>query len=162
IAAICQHYRIRRSDCGERIFVQSVRKEPWRLATMVGNVATLNRALLDQMEREMREKQIDVLQLDPFISFHSVSENLTEHMDLLIKEGLGGIASRTDSSVELSHHPKKLQAGQEEATVEDGRGASGIIYAVRSARVFNFMTTAEANKLGISEDERRMHVRVSN
>src|SRR5262249_38198412 len=35
-------------------------------------------------------------------------------------------------------------------------------WAVRSARVFNFMTPGEAAKLGISEDDRRRHVRIAN
>jgi hypothetical protein len=161
VAAICQRYGVKQTDCGDRLLVQSVRKKLWRLATLVYNTPTLDHELLDE-EHEMREKKIDVLQLDPFISFHSVNENLNEHMDLLIKEGLGGITERTNSAIDIAHHSKKLQAGQEEATVEDGRGASGIIYAVRSARVFNFMTAQEASKLGISEDDRRLHVRVSN
>jgi hypothetical protein len=46
--------------------------------------------------------------------------------------------------------------------VEDGRGASSVLWAVRSARVLNFMTPGEAAKLGIPEDERRMHVRIAN
>jgi hypothetical protein len=33
---------------------------------------------------------------------------------------------------------------------------------VRSARVFNFMTPDEAAKLGITEDDRRRHVRIAN
>jgi hypothetical protein len=46
--------------------------------------------------------------------------------------------------------------------VEDARGASAIIAAVRSARVLNFMTTDHAGKLGIAEDARRLHIQVAN
>jgi hypothetical protein len=35
-------------------------------------------------------------------------------------------------------------------------------WAVRNARVLNFMTIEEAAKLGISEQERRLHIRVAN
>jgi hypothetical protein len=83
-------------------------------------------------------------------------------MDLLIKEGLGGIAARTNSAGEILHHPGKPKPGQAETVVEDARGASAIIWAVRSARVFNFMTPDEAAKLGIAEDDRRRHVRIAN
>ena len=100
--------------------------------------------------------------LDPFISFHSVLENDNGCMDLLLKEGLGGIASRTDSAGEVFHHPGKPKPGQADTTVEDARGASAIIWAVRSARVLNFMTVEEAAKLGIGEDERRLHIRTAN
>jgi len=83
-------------------------------------------------------------------------------MDLVIKEGFGAIANRTNSAGELFHHPGKAKPGQADTTVEDGRGASSILWAVRSARVFNFMTPEEAAKLGLSEDERRLHVRITN
>jgi hypothetical protein len=60
------------------------------------------------------------------------------------------------------HHPGKPKPGQAETTVEDARGASAIIWAVRNARVLNFMTSEEAAKLGIGEDERRLHIRTAN
>ena len=105
---------------------------------------------------------IDVFMIDPLVSFHGVMENDNGHMDLVIKEGFGAIANKTDSAGELFHHPGKARPGQVDTTVEDGRGASSILWAVRSARVFNFMTPEEAAKLGLSEDERRLHVRISN
>jgi hypothetical protein len=89
-------------------------------------------------------------------------ENDNGHMDLLLKEGLGGVASRTDSAGEIFHHPGKPKPGQSETSVEDARGASAIIWAVRAARVLNFVTPDEAKKLGIVEDDRRLHVRIAN
>jgi hypothetical protein len=100
--------------------------------------------------------------LDPWISFHAVNESSNVDMDLVIKEGLGTIASKTKSAGEIFHHPGKPKPGQAETTVEDARGASAIIWAVSSARVFNFMTPDEAAKLGIADDDRRRHIRISN
>src|SRR5262245_57900978 len=162
VAAICQHYNITEAACGGRLFVQTVRDKPTRFAALVRNVPALDRDVLDQFEAEIREKRIDVFGIDPLISFHSLLENDNGHMDLLLKEGLGGVASRTDSAGEVFHHPGKPKPGQAETTVEDARGASAIVWAVRSARVLNFMTTEEATKLGIAEDDRRLHVRVAN
>jgi hypothetical protein len=162
VAAVCQRYGISESDCGGRLFVQSVRDKPIRFATLVKNVPTLDRDTLDQFEAEIGRKRIDVWGVDPWVSFHSVMENANEHMDLVLKEGLGGIASRTNAAGEIFHHPGKTKPGQSETVVEDARGASAIIWAVRSARVLNFMTPEEAIRLGIGEDERRRHVRVTN
>ncbi len=162
VTAICQHYGVTEEQCGGRLFVQSVRDRPIRLATMAGNVPTLNRGAIDQLEAEIRANLFDVFMLDPLISFHSVSENINEHMDLLFKEGLGGIASRTNSAGEVFHHPAKMKPGQAETTVEDARGASAIIFAVRSARVFNFMAPEEAARFGISEEDRRLYIRLAN
>jgi hypothetical protein len=55
-------------------------------------------------------KGFDVFMIDPFVSFHSVLENDNGCMDLLLKEGLGGIASRTNSAGEVFHHPGKPKA----------------------------------------------------
>jgi hypothetical protein len=162
-AAVGQYYGIGQAECGDRLFMQSVRDKPPRFATLLrGNIPALNLQALLQFESEVREKRIDVFMLDPLISFHAVNENSNADMDLLIKEGLGGVASRTNTAGDISHHPGKPKPGQAETTVDDARGASAFLWAVRSARVLNFMSPEEANKLGVSDDERRLHIRVTN
>jgi AAA domain len=160
-AATCLRHNVSLEDLGGRLFVESVSENPMRLATLVGGTPTLNQAALGLMRDFITRNQIDVFMIDPFISFHTVNESTNADMDLLIKGGLGVIAKATNSHGEIFHHPGKPKPGQE-TTVEDGRGASAIIYAVRSARVFNFTTPAEATKLGIPEDQRRLHIRISN
>jgi hypothetical protein len=161
VAAVCQHHNISKADCGDRLFIESVLEKRLKLATLVRNVPALNTAALNCIEAEISAKQIDVLMLDPLVSLHSVAENNSTDMDLLLKDGLGGIAHRTGSHCEVFHHPGKARPGQE-TLVEDARGSSAIIWAVRHARVLNFMTTDEAERLGIAEDVRRLHVRQTN
>jgi hypothetical protein len=161
-AAICQRYNISEADLGGRLFVRSVRDRPLRLATLVQGAATLNRPALEELTKLIEQNRIDVFMLDPWVSFHAVNESSNPDMDLVIKEGLGTIATRTNSAGEIFHHPGKPKPGQAETTVEDARGASAILWAVRSARVFNFMTPDEAAKLGIAEDARRRHIRIAN
>jgi RecA-family ATPase len=137
VAATCQHHNIGRADCGDRLFVQSVRNKP-RFATLDKNRrAILNKPALDDLEAEIKAKKLDVVMIDPLVSFHSITESSNEDIDLLIKEGLGAIAERTNCHIEVYHHPGKPKPGQTENTVEDARGASALIWAVRSARVFN-------------------------
>src|SRR5262245_9631003 len=133
-----------------------------RFATMVQSTATLNQTALEQLANFIQDKQLDVWMLDPWISFHSVNENSNPDMDLVIKEGLKQIAATTNPAGEIFHHPGKPKPGVQDTTVEDARGASAIIWAVRSARVFNFMTPDEATKLGIPEEHRRRHIRIAN
>jgi hypothetical protein len=128
---------------------------------MVKGAPTLNREALAALESFIVNNKLDVFMLDPWVSFHSVRESENTDMDLVIKEGLRPIARRTNSAGEIFHHPGKPKPGQD-TVVEDARGASAIIYAVRSARVFNFMNADEATKLGIRENERRRHIRISN
>jgi hypothetical protein len=160
-AAVCQRYNVSAADLGGRLVIKSIRDKPLRIAIMQNGVAVLNVPALTAL-RNLVEKRADVFILDPWISFHSVRESSNEDMDLAIKEGLGKIAIETNSAGEILHHPGKPKPGQIDTAVEDARGASAIIWAVRSARVFNFMTSAEAQKLGISEDDRRRHIRIAN
>jgi hypothetical protein len=139
-----------------------VREKPMRIAIMGKNgSAVIDDKVITAMTTFM-ENSIDVFMLDPLISFHSVPENDNGAMDVLIKAGLGTIASKTNTAGEVFHHPGKPKPGQSETSVEDGRGASAILWAVRSARVLNFMAPDEAIKLGIAEDDRRRHVRIAN
>jgi hypothetical protein len=155
-------YDISEADLGGRLFVQSTRDNPWRIATQIKNVATINSDVVTHMTAFIKRHAIDVFMLDPFVSFHSVNESVNSDMDLVIKQGLGAIASATNSAGEIFHHPGKPKPGQVDTTVEDSRGASAIIWAVRSARVLNFMSSAEAVELGIGEDVRLRHIRISN
>jgi hypothetical protein len=165
IAAACMYYGKTRDDLAGRLFAISCRAKPPRFAiTGERGIAQLNPGALDELQAFIGENKIDVFMLDPLISFHRVSENLNEHMDLLLKEGLGGVASRTQAAGEVFHHVGKPKPGAQETTVEDARGASSIIAAVRSARVLNRMTAKEADALGFatSEDMRRRHIRIGN
>ncbi len=162
VAATCQRYRITQSDLGGRLFVQSVRDRPMRVATLTNNQPKIDDAIVKQMIEFIERNKIDVFMLDPLVSFHSVSENDNGHMDLVIKQGFGAIANTTNSAGELFHHPGKPKPGQAETTVEDGRGASAVLWAVRSARVLNFMTPQEADKLGMTDEERKLHIRIAN
>jgi hypothetical protein len=163
LAVVCLRYGVTEADLSGRLFVRSVRDRPLRLATLTkAGVAELNAAALGELEALIRHAKADVFMLDPWVSFHAVRESDNPDMDLVIKQGLGTIASRTNSAGDVCHHPGKSKPGQAENSVEDARGASAILWAVRSARVFNFMTPQEAERLGIAEDMRRLHVRISN
>ena len=153
-AATCQHYEIKEADLGGRLFVQSVRDQS--LADRdPGQKRPDHRSGHHREDEGLHHQEPDRRLHDrSFISFHAVNENTNTDMDLVIKEGLGAVASATNSAGEIFHHPGKPKPGQE-TTVDDGRGASAIIWAVRSARVLNFMTPEEAKKIGIAEDVRR-------
>jgi hypothetical protein len=162
VAATCQRYGITQADLGGRLFVQSVRDNPLRIATLVNNRPVIDQSVMKYMTDFITDNGIDVFMLDPLVSFHGVVENDNSHMDMVVKEGFGAIANSTNSAGEMFHHPGKAKPGQPDTSVENGRGASAILWAVRSARVFNFMTPDEAAKLGMTEDDRKLHIRIAN
>jgi RecA-family ATPase len=162
VCAVCQHYRVARADLGDRLFVVSIRDEPMRLAVMEDGSAKIVDDVRFRMARFISDNRIDVFMVDPLVSFHSLPENDNGAIDVLVKEGFAQIARETKAASELFHHPGKPKLGQSETTVEDSRGASSLLWAVRSARVLNFMTPAEAERLGIADDDRRSYVRIAN
>ncbi len=91
------------------------------------------------------------------MSTHQVSENDNNAIERVAKTW-AHIADLTGCAINLVHHSRKT--GGNEVSVEDGRGASALASAARSARAFNQMTDAEAAKAGV--DNRRSYFRVDN
>jgi hypothetical protein len=76
----------------------------------------------------------------------------------MISKVWAGIADQTNCSIELVHHVRKSNGM--EIAVEDGRGASALLAAARSARVLNPMTEEEARAASVSR--RRSYFRMDN
>jgi RecA-family ATPase len=119
----------------------------------------LAKTTIQQLTDSIMEDRIEVAIFDPLISFHGTSEKSNENMRGVC-EVFAKIADVTGCAIELFHHTRKMQPGQEEYTAADARGASSVIDAVRSARILNRMTDSEANKLGLDTLERRRCVRL--
>jgi hypothetical protein len=161
IAAHCKHHKIDLASLPGRLFVDDRSTFPLTIATATRpGVIKFDEASLLQFEHAIMADEIAVTMLDPFIAFHTVAENDNGSIDAVVKR-LAAIAQRTDSCIEISHHVRKSFNGQGSLTVEDARGGSALINAVRSARVINRMTQAEAEQAAIRDtDQRHFYVRV--
>jgi hypothetical protein len=93
--------------------------------------------------------------LDPFVSCHRVAENDNPAIDAVAKK-FAEIADETCCSIDLEHHIRKTNGN--EATVDDGRGASSLAGAARSIEVLNKMTKPEADSLGVDQHWRYFSV----
>lgn len=157
IFAACTHHGVTREDIAGRLSVNGAEK-PFLLATQDKAGARLLEDNRASIVASLREREIDVLIVDPFVSSHTVQENDNGAIDLVIK-GWAGIAREADCAIHLIHHARKVNGGK--ADVESARGASSLIAAARAARVMNLMSTDEAERYGIGED-RPSRVRVDN
>ena len=158
-AAICQRFGIDGHSLAGKLFVDG-RDSPVSIASMNQKGAvTLNAAQIAAIIDRIKQNSIDVWILDPFVACHSVSENDNVAIDAVIK-ALGRIAEETNCAIDIVHHPRKAAPGQDSLTIGDARGASAIIYGTRSGRIFNQMTTTEAEKAGLNPDHRRAYFRV--
>lgn len=104
----------------------------------------------------MKAEGVDVLIVDPFLRSHGVPENDNAAQDAVM--GLyAQIADAADAAVLLVHHVKK---GAVAGEMDSMRGASTQGGGARSVYTMSAMSVEEAEKLGVAEAERRLHVRV--
>jgi hypothetical protein len=112
--------------------------------------------VVEALVTELRERTIDVLIVDPFVSSHAVSENDNGAIDAVAKEW-ARVAVRANCSIVLVHHSRKLAGA--EVSAETARGASALIAAARSVLTLNRMTDEEGQRYGIEGNERRRYFR---
>jgi len=160
IQAIALHYRLTDGDLGDRLYIDSGRDQRIEIARddrRTGIVVA--RPHVDSIISTIRENNLDVLMVDPFVSTHGVPENDNGAIDRVAKE-FAGIASAGNCAVEVVHHVRKTNGA--ELTTDDARGAGALVAAARSVRILNAMTADEAAKAGIEVNERRAFFRVDN
>jgi AAA domain len=162
VAAICQLHGLSQDDLGGRLFVQSVRDRPFRIVTLNGNSLKVVETIVQRLEDFILKRAIDAVQILPLVSFHAVRESDNTDMDVVIKEGLGSIAGRTQCAMEIFHQPVKSKSGATAMKVDDARGASAIVNPMHAVRVLNVMSQGEAAKFLINECERELHIKVGN
>jgi hypothetical protein len=159
LAAACIHYGITAEDIGDRLFIDSGREIEIVVARKVGDAVTVMAPIVEAVVSEIQARRIDVLTIDPFVSCHAVPENDNGAIDKVTKTW-GGIGERCNCCVELVHHVRKAASGQTSYAVEDARGGSALIGAVRSARVLNVMSPEEAEGADVPSTDRRRFFRV--
>lgn len=146
VAAVMLHYGLSRDDIGDRLFLDSGRDLEIVLAHETRDGATIAQPVVKALTDTLTRNRIDVMQVDPFVSSHRVSENDNGAIDLVSKQW-AKIANTTGCAIDLVHHVRKLNGA--EITVEDSRGAVSLIATSRSARALTKMQKNEASKLGI-------------
>jgi RecA-family ATPase len=161
-AAICLHHKVTDGELGGRLHLLSGRDNPnLILATHGRDGVQINQQAFAALARLIAELGIDVLILDPIAAFHRLPENDNVAVGALYY-ALSRLAEKANIAIELLAHTRKPGLKQTEITVDDGRGASSALGAVRYARVLNRITREEAAAAGIQPDERWRYSRVDN
>ena len=143
VLAICQHHGIDQSELVGQLFVASGRDH--ELILSKGDAGEIVEASFDLVERFAIDNAIDVVAMDPLANLTDAPETNDAYRRL--SRRISQTADRCNAAMELVHHARKLNGA--EATVEDSRGGSALIGAVRSARVLNQMTPEDAERAGL-------------
>ncbi len=146
ITAACLHFGITEQEISGDLFVNSGRDSEIIIAHQTGKGVKIALPMVEALERTIIDNKIDVVQIDPFISSHRVTENDNNSIDIVAKIWTR-LADTTSSAIDLIHHSRKT--GGAEVTVEDSRGAGAMINAVRSSRVLNVMSKEEGAQAGV-------------
>jgi hypothetical protein len=145
IQACALHYGLTSEDIGDRLYVNHGRDTPLVIAKSDRNGAFIVRPVVDALIDQCKERLIDVIMVDPFVSSHRVEGNNNDDIDLVVKTW-GEVADKGHCAVRLTHHTRK---GEQEVTTESSRGAKALTDAGRIVRVFNRMTAEEGDKAGV-------------
>lgn len=159
VHAAMSHYGLKREDLEGWLFIGSGRDADLVIAEQDRNGVIVAKPVVDALIQFIGDNEIGAVVIDPFVSSHRVAENDNGAIDRVAKTW-GRIADATDCAIDLAHHTRKT--GGADVSVEDGRGASALLAAARSARTLRTMTDQEADRLGIERRNRHAYVRVDN
>jgi RecA-family ATPase len=115
VTAACMHYNIAPQDIGDRLFINSGRDSEIILARDDRTGIKIALPVIGALRREIRDLQLDVLYLDPFVASHAVPENDNGKINAVCRE-LAMQAEETNCAIELVHHVRKGSFGQGEYT----------------------------------------------
>jgi phage/plasmid primase-like uncharacterized protein len=144
VAAICLRFGINQLELVGRLFLQSGRDNEIILAT--GDPGEIIEAAFNKIEGFVKFHGVDVVILDPLANMHESEEDNRTYRKL--GKRLSRMADAYHLACHLVHHTKKLNGMS--ATVEDSRGGSALIGAVRVARAINPMEPDEAARFGLA------------
>jgi len=148
--AAMQHYGITPDDIKGRLFMDGEDTMQITLAAESRDGLITNDDLLAHISRKIKQNNIGVVILDPFVSAHLVNENNNGSIQAVVAM-LRKLARDTNSSIQLVHHIRKTNG--DDATIDSVRGAGSLIGAARAARVINRITPEDAMALGVNEHE---------
>lgn len=151
IAAAMQHYGLTKEDVGGRLHVDTGFQQPIAIAKTLRFETSVYAPMFDAAVAAIRQRNIELFILDPFVSTHQVSENDNGAIDAVVK-AWGRIANITGAGIELVHHSRKTNGA--EVNAEAARGGSAFVDGARSVRALTRMSEAEGRKLGVTEPRR--------
>jgi AAA domain len=159
VVAAMIHHGLTPEDVAGYLFTDVGRQAPIILATQTRLGTTIAKPVVEAVIEAIKTNRIDTVVIDPFVKSHRVGENDNNAIDAVVSQW-AAIADVTNCAIELLHHPRKT--GGAEVTVEDGRGASALLSASRSARVLNRMSVQEADDAGLEKATAWRYFRVDN
>jgi len=158
LMALCKHNGINSRKL-DNVFYASGVQSPLRFVVSQAGGAqiTHDREILEEI---IKEHNIVLVVIDPFIRCHGVNENSNAEIDLVVQQ-LSALAVSTQCSISVVHHTRKLSANADNDTMDISRGASALVSAARIVHTLTPPSEEDREELGISEEEAWSVVRLA-
>ncbi len=150
LAAAMLHYGVTAEEIRGRLFLDAGRSLNMVFANQGRDGIEVNDEMLDYMAAKIKENDIGMVMIDPWVGANQINENDNVAMNAAVG-AVRSVCDETDCAVALVHHIRK--GNGDEATIDSVRGAGSLIGAARAARVINKISAEDAQKLGVSEAE---------
>jgi hypothetical protein len=147
--AAAKHFNVTEESIADRLFTDSGRNQEFVIMRQEGRDFKVCEPMVSDMLAAIRENEIDIVVVDPFVSTHEVPENDNNLMQRVAK-AWRRVADEGNCSVELIHHVTK---GNFEVTADSARGGGALKDAARSVRTINAMTKEEGEKAGLDDHQ---------
>ena len=161
VHAFMKHWDLSPADLGDRLFIDGI--DTGAMAKLKVAVEgerggfVIQRPIVNAVVDALQDRSVDYVDIDPFVSCHSIDENNNGAIDAVSKEWVS-VAHRANCAVSLAHHVRKPNGG--EASAFDARGAVAMINACRSVLVMQKMSKEVAQELCVPECDRKRFVSV--
>jgi AAA domain len=157
ILAAMLHHKVERSELKGWLFLAAPGGTRGKLMTTDPKGNTTIGPLAAHIEKVIRERNIDIVSIDPFVKSHKVEENNNGGIDEVVQV-LTDLSVKYNFAIDAPHHTSKGTA--DPGNANRGRGASSMKDAARLVYTLAAMSADEAKAFDISEADRRLYVRM--
>jgi hypothetical protein len=166
LAAVLIHFQVGwenlKIDGQTGLFINSGEVRPLTIARRSQDGHHLEPFDLVPIMAHIREHDIGVLVVDPFLETHEANENSNEEINRVTRM-FRTIAKKTDCAVLLVHHTRKAPQDSSDGhagNMDSARGASSLMGVARVAVTLYGMSPKDGKQYGLSDTERHLHVRL--
>ncbi len=162
LGAVLQHWSIPFARVRGRIALNSGADRQLLFARIERADMVIRLPDVDACIARIRERDVGLFVVDPFVETHAVNENSNEQIKA-VAAMFRDVARATNCSVLLVHHTAKPPQGMSDGhagNMNTARGASALVGVARVVQTLFGMSEADAELYGVSQEDRHLYLRL--
>ena len=162
LGAVLQYWSIPFAETRNLVAVNSGADRPLLFARVDRNGTVIRQPDVDSCIEQIREHNIGLFVVDPFVETHEVNENSNEQIKM-VAAMFREVARATNCAVLLVHHTAKPPQGVSDGhagNMNTARGASALVGIARVVQTLFAMSDKDAERYDIASEERHLYLRL--